>query len=194
MSESEREELHRKLEEVRHRRNIEDLRRKRERIKLIEEEFLSNLPPELREQFDRLPGKDREGLIRFAMGRMKELLHDEFLKSLTDQEKERLGDLRGPERIEGFKAIERERALAALPEEERARLAALPEAERAKAEREVCHRAHQKIQATARAKIAGEIEELMKLSPDERRRKLGRRGPRGGPQGGPPGGPRRGRR
>ncbi len=172
MTPAEREELKKKLEEVKKLGDAAGLKRRRHRVHGIEERFLKELPPETRAKLELLPKEKRDGLMRWALGRMFKLGYQMFKESLTEEERKRLDRQHGPGRIRIIHEIERERVFAGMPAKERARIAALPKPARLKAEREAVHRVRDGHAAKIRKLIAEEIREILDLPPEDLEHRL----------------------
>ncbi len=169
---AEREELKNKLEEVKKLGDAAGLKRRRDRFLGIEERFLKELPLETRAKLEAHPREKRDGLMRWALGRMFKVGYERFKESLTVEERKRLDRQHGPGRIRIIHEIEKERALAGMPEEERARIATLPKPARLEEERKAVHRARDEWAAQIRKLVVVDFIELLNLPPEELEHRL----------------------
>ncbi|MHC4470273.1 MAG: hypothetical protein ACYTDY_06265 [Planctomycetota bacterium] len=170
----ERKELMERLRRLRKKteRERQELRRKHQKTRRICQHIEKDLPPELRKKLDGMPRDRRRAVLHYAVHRMLEVMREQFLASLTRQERARVGNLKGRDHGRALFELKKRKLLARLTPEQRAAVESLPEKERHERIRHMMRRAHEAERKKARERLVGELRTLLDLPPEELDRKL----------------------
>ena len=168
----EREEFAAKLAQVKRRKDLEELRRKQERMREVVAKFEEALPDDVRTKLETLPEGKREAVRTFAVVRMSEVLRDRFMESLTAEERDRMRGFEGRERGDHLMKSHLQRVLDRLTDEEKKELEALPEPERRMRLYRLLKDLHDEDLRIAREAVAGEVAEVLDLPATEMEERL----------------------
>ncbi len=172
MSPAEREEFLKKIEDVKRRKDLGDLKRRRNKARDLWKKIIEELDPEKRAMAEGLYGEERDDLRHFCIGLFFEMERKTFRESLSEEERTKLDRHKGPDWFRVRHEIEQAHVLAGMPAEERARIAALPEARRCESEREAVRDRRMERHARIRKMAAVELGKLLDLPAEERARRI----------------------